>query len=213
MMQNYRSTMISQYAHSPTIKQLIDNMNAYLDPRANMQAFYDYIWNIETAEGVGLDILGKIIGVQRTFKVVSRQDALGFREGLDYQPFNQAPFYNDNISRSITLEDIDFRTLIKIKALSNISSTNAPSINMILRQLFPERPCYVVDEGNMRMSYVFEFSLTALEYAVLTQSGVMPKPAGVEISVLQINADDTFGFDEAESFQPFDQGVFLSILS
>ena len=36
---NVEQTIISQYANSATISQLVRNMNTYLDPRADFDAF------------------------------------------------------------------------------------------------------------------------------------------------------------------------------
>ena len=90
-MQNLEQTIISQYANSPVLMQLIQNMNEYLDPQANIQAFYDNIWNVQTAIGYGLDVWGKIVGVSRQLSV-PQSDFFGFSQG-DLQPFGQAPLY------------------------------------------------------------------------------------------------------------------------
>ena len=44
----------------------------------------------------------------------------------------------------------------------------------------------MTDLGNMAMQYVFTFGLTPVEYAILTQSGVLPKPVGVSASLVII---------------------------
>lgn len=211
-MLNVNQTIISQYANSPTINQLIESMNGYIDPRTNMENFYDFVWNVDTAEGFGLDIWGKIVGVVRTFKVTLSGERFGFDEGLDYQPFNQAPFYNPSDINSVTLDDTDYRRLIMIKALANISVTTAQSMNKIIRELFPGRVCYVVDTGNMTIRYFFGFTLTPEEYGILTQSGAMPKPAGVKVEIFQIDPDVTFGFAGSDC-QPFGEGAFISVLT
>jgi hypothetical protein len=61
----------------------------------------------------------------------------------------------------------------------------------------------------MTMQYVFEFDLSTLEIAFLTQSGVLPRPTGV-LCNLVASSDDVFGFSEGQDYQPFDQGVFFS---
>jgi hypothetical protein len=208
-MLNHRDTVASQYANSPTILQLIDSMNGYIDPRANMQAFYDYVWNVETAQGFGLDVWGKIVRIGRNFVVSESVDAFGFVESRDAEPFNQAPFFSSISTSTVTLDDTAYRKLIMIKALANISAVNAASLNILLRQLFGGRRCYVLDLGAMQMRYVFEFALTPLEYALLTQSNAMPRPAGVAVSVLQLDVSTTFGFKDS-GLQPFGSGVFSS---
>lgn len=209
-----RSTIISQYANSPTLAQLIENMGQYVDPTANFDAFYKLVWNVNTAQGFGLDIWGRIVDVSRQLNVVDAPTYFGFQDGLtDYAPFGSAPFYSGNpASTSVyTLTDDAYRVLILVKALANISATTAPALNQLLRNLFPNRGrCYVNDMGGMQMRYTFEFYLQPFEYAILTQSGVLPRPAGVSVTVLQISLPYVFGFSEAgtDSATPFGQGTF-----
>ncbi|WP_152882578.1 DUF2612 domain-containing protein, partial [Burkholderia multivorans] len=54
-MLNVEQTILSQYGNSATITQLIQNFNQYIDPRADIDAFYNAVWNIDTAQGFGLD--------------------------------------------------------------------------------------------------------------------------------------------------------------
>lgn len=217
-MQQFKDTIISQYANSPTLNQLIANMNDYIDPRANLDAFYRLVWDIDSEEisTHGLDIWGRIVGVGRSLVQLPSGDCIGFDEGHNFQPFGQAVFYNAaESSRQRQLADDEYKTLIKIKALSNISATSVPALNKLLGQLFPGRHCYVMDVGDMELLYVFHFFLTANEYALLTQSGIMPKPAGVRVSILQLgDTTQVFGFAESEAgYLPFDSGLFLDSLS
>lgn len=214
-MENVEATIISQYANSPTLTQLIANMNTYIDQRANFQAFYDFVWNVNTAQGFGLDIWGKIVNISRLLTIPAGQDNFGFEDTQtppDYQPFNQAPFNSkgSQVTQTYLLPDDAYRILILTKALSNISATTAPAINQLLRNLFPNRGrAFVVDLGNMRMQYTFNFQLSVTEYAILAQSRALPRPAGVLVSIKVILPDVLFGFVEASpDAQPFGSGTF-----
>lgn len=183
---DYEKTITSQFANSPTICALIENMNEYIDPRADIQAFYDFVWNVNTAESWGLDIWGKIVGVKRSLQITSFAYNFGFNTPLkSFKPFNVAPFRNSraNPLQAYSLSDTAYRKLILTKALANISSTTIPSLNRILNKLFPNRGrCYVQDLGDMAIKYIFEFKLQAYEVAIIEVSGVMPKPAGVSFT-------------------------------
>lgn len=210
-MQNVEQTIISQYGTAPTLNQLIQNMNGYIDPSADLDNFYNAVWNIETAIGFGLEILGKIVGVKRSLEVTASSETLGFKEAGDtnYQPFGQAPLYFKPQTNTYLLSDTAYRTLILVKALANISNCTAPSYNQLLQNLFAGRGrCYVADLGFMQMQYVFEFYMYPYEVAILTQSGAMPRPAGVKVTVLQVDVAGTFGFSEAGIYQPFGHGTF-----
>ncbi len=205
--------MISQYANSPTIRQLCAFMGEYVDPSANLDAFYDMVWNLDTAQGFGLDIWGKIVGVSRQLTIPAAVlPNLGFDEGDDYQPFGQAPFYSiDAATDTYALSDQAYRTLILVKALGNISSCTARSLNQLLQNLFAERGrCYVSDTGGMQMRFTFEFALLPYEISILTQSGAVPRPAAVDARILQVDVPSAFGFSEAGIYQTFGHGVLFN---
>lgn len=187
-MQNWQDTVVSQYANSPTILALIQNFNSYIDPAADITAFYNLVWNVDTAVGHGLDIWGRIVGVGRVLHVAAGR-YLGFDEATtaSADPFNQSPFYTGAPTTSnFALSDDAFRLLIYAKALANISDGSIPSINQVLMKLFPSRGnCYVADGENMTLAYTFAFTLTPVENAIVSQSGVLPKTVGVAASVVQ----------------------------
>lgn len=214
-------TLLSQYANSPTIVAMLNDMDSWIDPTADIDQFYDVIWNIQTARGFGLDIWGRIVGVTRYLKIPSQETYFGFDEAYTeptastgVQPFGQAPFYNGTPANSQTyaLTDDAFRTLILAKAASNISDGTAASVNNLLLILFADRGrCYCNDLGNMQMRLTFEFSLQPFEQSILLQSGVIPKPAGVQLFIIEINNQSVFGFAEMGSgVTPFNQGVFFT---
>jgi len=58
-------TIASQYANSPRLMLIIQELHNAIDPTKNIQDFYRLIWNLETAQGAGLDIWGRIVGINR----------------------------------------------------------------------------------------------------------------------------------------------------
>lgn len=192
-MENWPDTIISQYSNSPTLVQLVQNLDTYIDPNANLDLFFNMIWNVDTAVGIGLDIWGRIVGVGRVLQVASGI-YFGFAEAGDStseSPLNSGgPFFAGGATTgNFALSDDAFRLLIYAKALSNITNGSIPAINQILLNLFPGRGnCYVTDGQNMTMTYTFQFTpnLTPVEFAIVSQSGVLPKPVGVSATVVQI---------------------------
>ncbi|WP_019573367.1 DUF2612 domain-containing protein [Curvibacter lanceolatus] len=211
-MQNVKQTILAQFANSPTLVALINDFNTWIDPSADIDEFYDTIWNVDTATGYGLDVWGRIVGVTRGLKQASSGSFFGFSEGSG-QPFGQAPFYPGKATiANVTLGDDTYRQLILLKAAANISNCTIPAINSMLQTLFSGRGrCYAQDSGDMTMRLVFEFALTDTDLSILLYSGVLPRPAGVLLTVIQISTSATFGFSEAGSVsQPFGQGSFFS---
>ena len=122
-------------------------------------------------------------------KIGSGPPYFGFEEGLDYQDFapgGLGPFFSgQKLTDNYILSDDGFRVLLLAKAYSNICDGSIASINRLLIMLFGANgKAYVVDNLNMSMIYKFEFVPSSLQLALLTQSGVFPRPTGVSYSVV-----------------------------
>lgn len=214
---NFGATVISQYAQAPTINALVESMADSIDPAIEVTQFYDFVWNVNTAVGRGLDVWGRIVGVSRALRIPGSDPIVGFWNAdlpYDWQPMSQGRFSRgDTSGQAYVLPDDAYRVLVLTKALANIVATNAQNLNRLLRNLFPGRGrVYVRDLGGMAMQFVFNFSLTPTEFAILTQSGVLPHPAGVFYSVIVVPTGKLFGFRNSNpgSVRPFNYGVFHS---
>jgi len=91
-------------------------------------------------------------------------------------------------TNNFILSDSAFRLLIYAKALANISSGSIQSINQILINLFPNQGgnAYVTDGQNMTMTYTFNWALTPVQLAIVSQAGILPKPVGVAASIVYL---------------------------
>ncbi len=188
------STVISQYANSPILTQLIQNLQTYFDPTTAFDLFYNNIWNIDSAVGAGLDVWGRILDVRRVLNLPI-STYFGFAEaqpdsGEDTYGF--APFYSgQQLTQNFSLTDDAYRNLLLAKATANICDGSIPSYNKLLMALFNGRGNCFVTEGSgngttlgpMSIAYVFEFPLNPVDLAIIQQSGVLPKPSGVSAAV------------------------------
>ena len=182
-MDNVDQTIISQYGNSPTITSLIDSCNAAVDPTGDIDNFLTWIWQVSTAQGFGLDIWGRIVGVSR---IVATNPAT-------------------------VLNDSQFLQLILLKALANISLANSYSINSLLIDwIGATGRAYVNDLGNMEIKYQFEFELEPFQVIIITDSGIFLRPAGVGGWVVA-SPFPVFGFSEMGTTwaAPFGQSPFL----
>lgn len=185
---NYLPTVISQYRNSPILLALIDYFSQWVDQDYNVNQFFAKMWNIETAEGYGLDVWGRIVGVGRTLEVLTgTYFEFEQQAQVSDQPFGGGPFYSGTPSTtSYILADDAFRQLILAKALSNICDGSIPAINAILMFLFPGMGnCFVTDGEDMTMTYTFGATLTPVQYAIISQTGVLPRPVGVSMTIVQ----------------------------
>lgn len=203
-----RKTIMSQYANSPRLMAIIEALADAIDPSEFTEEFYTLVMNIPTAQGFGLDIWGRIVGVSRTVRYPNpAEDYFGFEDG--FYPFGQAPFSaGSSEAGAWDLLDDAYRQLILIKAISNIAYATAPNINRIIKQIFRGTGYYLA-EGDMKGAYVFEYILTPFERFIFTETNILPRPCGVEISFREVDVSSVFGF-YGSGLQPFNQGVFAS---
>jgi hypothetical protein len=204
-----KDTLLSQYANSPTIITILNEFNDTIDPRANADDFYHMAVNVLTAQGFGLDIWGRIVGIGRDLSIPDPNvDYFGFGETKKYTPFDQSPFYSGNTSDfTYKMEDSTYRDVILMKAYSNILCATAPNINRFLTNcIFTGRAYYLIT-GHMTARYVFEYRLSELEKNLIYHQNILPRPSGVKISIMELPAGEFFGFF-GTGFQPFGQAAF-----
>lgn len=179
---NCEQTIIAQYANSPILLQLINNMNAYIDPLAILFNFYSQIWNVMAAQGYGLDVWGRIVGVTRYFNNPTAPNWFNFREsgiGTPFGPAGSSPFFDGSALTSVyRLSDAQFLPLILVKALANISVCSAQVLNQLLQNLFGAGTVYTQDLGGMKMQMNFT-ALTQTNLAILINTKALPRPTGV----------------------------------
>lgn len=180
------ATVVSQYANAPILTGILQSFFDAIDQTVNIDAFFDMIWNVNTAQGYGLDVWGRIVGVTRIIPVPGTITYLGFEEAASLGTFGVGIFFSGSpLTNNFILSDDGFRTLILAKALANISDGSIKSINALLLALFPNRGnCYVTDGLDMTMTYTFAFALSAVELSIVQNSGVLPRSAGVSVTVV-----------------------------
>lgn len=196
-----KKTIISQYANSPILCGLIEDLNNCIDPSKNIDDFYNLIWNLNTAEGIGLDIWGNIVGISRYILINDKNQFLG-------SSLADKDLQNFKLNTNYRMNDEMFRSMIFIKAYCNIIYCTAYHINKLLTNLFKKRGrAYFVKNGTMKARYIFEFNLTTVEKAVLISTDLLPRPNGVLIDYYEPELSKTFGFIES-GLAPFGEGAF-----
>jgi hypothetical protein len=128
-------------------------------------------------------VWGRIIGVNRVLRI-GVGGFLGWSDASDAESFGTGIWSGlGALTSNYALTDAAYRRLIYAKAALNITDGSIPAINAALMQLFPAHGnCYVRDDGGMHMTYVFGARLSPVELAIVSQSNVLPKPAGVAVS-------------------------------
>lgn len=201
-MRDFERTILSQYSTATKLCALISDFNDYIDPGANLDDFYNFIWNVDTAIGAGLDIWGRIVGVERVLTVTDTT-FFGFQQG-GWRGFNQAPFYTGRLTTTnFRLTDEAFRSLIMAKAAANITDSSIPAINHILMTLFPGRGNAYVTEGQFfRQTSSFGFA------EATDKVGFNQAPFGQAVASYPFGMKMTYVFDFA--LAPFEVAIVTS---
>jgi len=185
---NIDAVLMSQYAQSPVLTALIDYFAQYFDQSANWNNFYQYVWNIDTAQFWGLDFWGKVLGVSRYLTIPVTATYLGFEGSggtASGAQFDVGVFFDGaTATQTYALLDTDYRTLLYAKAFANICRCCIPVLNQLMRMLFSAYgDAYCLDNGNMSMTWYMGFKPTSVQLAIVQQSGVLPHPTGVAVTV------------------------------
>ena len=186
----WQNTVYSQYCNSPIILQWLDFFSQWIDANQPIDNWYDMLWNVDTAQGYGLDVWGRIVGVNRVIPVVGTQFLWFANAGeTTYgNTFGNSIWYSGQQigATNYALSDDAFRLLILAKAAANIWDGSIPGLNKILRLLFPGQIAYCTDGQNMTMQYVFDWVLSPVQLSIVKNTGVLPRPCGVLATVVQI---------------------------
>lgn len=161
----YANLLIAQYITKPkayaTIKAL-----AALGIINQLPQAVQYAFQIGSATGVQLDVIGKYVGAKRS---------------------------GNGFFGPITLNDADFTALIKMAILTNNADASLATIQRLLATYFPGQ-LQVFDKLSMQLSYFIDSSTGSQQLVqLLVTEKLLPKPMGVGISSI-IYAPGSFKF-------------------
>ena len=164
----YANLLIVQYHGRPKasgmIKALVDTVLMNQIPMAMEDAF-----DLETAVGKQLDILGGRLGVTRNVYL---------RNG-----------------DPVTLNDDDFRTYVKLQAARMTLRSSLFDMQTLLINFF-ESSMRVIDNQDMTIDYfIFGESKTLID--VIVKQDMLPRPMGVELRIIFDGPyKDVYGFQK-----------------
>lgn len=182
---DYLNLIPSENANQPafraTLTALLERALSAHDALSQLTAAFD----LDTAVGAQLDIVGLWIGVSRNLTVPIASPyfsfdipTLGFDEGIWYSPFNP-------LSQIIQLPDSVYRVLLRTKVLCNQWDGSAEQMRAIWAQVFTGiavTECYLQDNQNMTMDAVVVGPIPPVLKQLILNGGIPFKPAGVKIT-------------------------------
>lgn len=172
-----------QYAHAPRMTALAGAVQNALDATPQLESVLSQIADPKTATGAFLDWIGDRVGADRVFVL--------------------------DDGSTVLLDDEDYRFLIMLKALSNISAASVQTIEGLLDRLL-DVPVWVADEQDMTITVRIFGRMTDAQFAILRTYGIPCRPAGVLSRIYYFpEGNDYFGFLGSD-LQPFNQAIFYN---
>lgn len=159
----YSNLLILQYHDKPKAKATIEAVVSLIPDDLIQEVTNGF--DIETAVGKQLDILGEYIGVDR--------------------------YYTEDGEIKV-LDDEDYRIILKLKAISNTSNLSHKSLDESLYDFF-KNSVRMDSDGNMEMTYFVPKNKTPIILAAI-QKEVLPRPMGVRCSYIIEYDKKFFGF-------------------
>lgn len=154
-------------------------------------------FNIDTAVGVQLDIVGKYVDLDRfyqgqnlngyfgtvTYDQISYTGQTGFTDyTLGFTKVGQTLIYPDVLSDTLALNDDDFRFLIKLRIIQNNINHSHESIDKVVFDFFGTEA--IPDSvGNMQMYYFVQAPAPAI-LLVAAQKDLLPRPMAVQLALI-----------------------------
>lgn len=191
----YKNLLIIQYADKPKacshIKTIVDAEMIYDIAKAVEGGF-----DIETAVGAQLDILGIYLGSNREitgivfdrtyFGYVGYGEASPFDFG-GYMKYGQLPpdvqfrNYKESSQSLFTLNDTEYRLILKLKIINNNTVPSVQNIDEVSSILFGDNVIFT-DRQNMTISYIFNEGLERL-ITIAQSEDLLPRPSGVGMAI------------------------------
>lgn len=165
---------------------------------------------LDTAQGVQLDQLGDIIGLQRGYLPAAAwaTSHFGFFDDPDAKPFSDL-FVNgdagvfldlsEQSSGNILWTDEVYRLFLKSKIFANTSNGTPEELITATKTILGVDFVDIVELGGAKLLLGFDKILTDVEKYILTVygegQGILPIPVGVGVEYLEVDGE-FFGFDE-----------------
>lgn len=200
-----QSRVATQYRESTN---LINYIKSLLSEADNLEQVYreilDKRW-IETAEGINLDILGSIVGQERELIDAEIFEYFGFAVNPISQSLGTLSdagiggrfrFLDESVTGIRSLTDEEYRKFIRARITKNSTRSTPEDIISQVRFIF-ESPLVVFVDGNTSYEVSIGKKLTLNEKALITDTDIIPKTAGVGATyVSEFNSESFFGFSE-----------------
>lgn len=209
-MSNYSELLIYQYVKKPKAKATIDAIMGEYDKLSESALDLLNQLDIDLATGFSLDIIGKRVGVSRILPSAISKGFFGYYESVMGEPWGVGVWYRrgDSTGNALTLNDSDYRFLLKAKIMHNFQDGTMDYVLNSLKKLLNE-DANLEDNLDMTVTiYLPIESLNTLQRYMTEQMDILPRPMGVMYNYVNASGKE-FGFDEFFNSYGFGEGRFI----
>lgn len=209
---NIPDRIYAQYRNKPKAVQWYQITRRLANQLGNAAVAVRIMYDIDTAVGEQLDILGRIVVVSRSFLGHQPLEVFQFAEpdGAEFGD-DAAVFSATNVDVDQQMSDDLYRLVIKSKIIKNNSDASIESLLYGMNFLLPNAQILrVTDNEDMSFSVELYGNISNLERWALLNSTLVPKPQGVKFNgflegydYVQFGDDDTQFGDESAEFTGF----------
>lgn len=188
----YANLLISQYRNKTKARATIELMAESFSCDGLLLTLAE-AFNIETAVGAQLDIIGKIVGVERniygldlTHTFFEFTSYTGTPVGVDLQRYADATPGPEIMLRyrsttAYTMSDLEMRALIKLKIIYN---TTRQSLKNLTDALYSAFTTGITVTDNLDMTVDFDVTTDYAKVMLVADwLGFVPKPMGVAYTI------------------------------
>lgn len=198
IVENYKDLLIIQYRDKPKAAATIESL---VNRALSDGIIFDVRdgFNLDTAIGVQLDILGKYIGLDRNLSasIISNDDAFGLTDSMDFASSDEsfgfvdsADFSSstggflstDEIISTTQISDDAYRELLKFQIINNNSNGSLKGIDDNILVYFGTQIVASTD-NDMTITYFVDSDIGQLA-SIAIEKKVLPKPMGVGVNVI-----------------------------
>ena len=184
--QSYVDLLIKQYWEQPNAVAEIEAQAVTWEAIRDILLDFDAEFDLDTAIGAQLDIIGKIVGLRRA-------DHIEFTDDEEYRFFLRLQIARNNGSAFMVSDD-------------------KTSIQDVIQFAFEEL-AYVIDNKDMTMTLYIADTFDITRLLLILELGVLPKPQGVRyIVIMYETAGLPFGFSELGQADPTDVDTYSELV-
>lgn len=193
---------LSQHKNSPVAEGFARSFFVPMNDIARSLEQLTLALDIDAAEGARLDLIGSIVGASRYMPQGITLAYFGFVTQVSGRGFGQARMYHDSepLSQAYTAGDDEYRVLIKTKIALNNGHGTAAEIEAAARYAFRAPTASARDAGPAHVELWVGRIPSVNEGLGRVIPDILPRAAGVRISIVFWNPELAFGFRNNNHF-------------